>query len=151
MPCGEKLEVPFDGHFLRRFRDSDNHRVWDYDKKAWVPSPEALQFDPDLSGSWNEHLKESHGLGPASVASDGYPLVGEWLVSDIRALDFEVEHTPQGSLPIECAHTSVWWPISALKQGKTEPDKPTRRRLRSVLAGDMSWAHGEISAKPPDA
>jgi len=125
--------------------------MWDYDKKVWIPSPEALQFDPDLSGSWREHLQERHGLGPASVSTEDYPLVGEWLVDDIRAHNFQVEHTPQGPLPIECAHTSVWWPANMLEPGKIEPNKTIRRRLRSGLAGDMSWVHGEISAQPPDA
>src|SRR5260370_25328854 len=109
-----------------------------------------MQFDPDLSGSWHQHLQERHDLGPGSVANDEYPLVGEWLVSDIRTLDFQVEHTPQGPLPIECAHISVLWSASTLKPGQIEPEKTTRRRLRSALAGDMSWVYGEINAQPPD-
>jgi hypothetical protein len=69
----------------------------DYDKKAWIPSPEAMQHDPDLSGSWREHLQDRHGLGPASAANEEHRLVGEWLVGDIRAPEF-------GCAPLKVGH-----------------------------------------------
>ena len=148
-PCGEETELPSADHYLRRFRDSENHLTWDYDKGSWIPAPGSLNFNPDLSGSWREHLTK-HGLWPESIARDGYTLVGQWLIGDARDLNFLVDHTPQGREPIDCAHTSLYWPPDSIKSGKVEPEPSKRKRLRSDLVGHMSWVHGEIRTPPPD-
>lgn len=142
----------------RRFRNSANHLVWDYDKQDWVPSPDAFQFDPEMSvkmsaemsASWREHLV-GHGLGPESILTEGYALVGEWSVASLRDEHrFPVEHSPIGEEPIGCAHVSIYWPIDLVKVGKTEPERNIRRRLRSTLAAELSWSYGVITAQRPD-
>ena len=93
-----------------------------------------------------------HGLGPADVLNrDGrYTLVGEWSVRAAREMDFPVAHTPDGSEPIACAHTSVYWPPGAIKSGSKRPDSPTRDSLRNKLVRKMSFAYGEITTPPPE-
>jgi hypothetical protein len=150
--CGSASEIPSSDRLWRRFKNSKNHLVWDYDKKGWIPSPEALQFDVDgMSTSWREHLVW-HGLGPEAVLVDGYTLVGQWAVGFVRdEHKFLVEHSPTDSEPVGCAHTSVRWPAESIGAGKTEPEKGLRRRLRTTLAGGLSWTYGTITIERQDS
>jgi hypothetical protein len=149
--CGKSQEVPDRDRVWRQLIDSRNHLAWDYDNNRYVPGPVAMAFDPEMSTRWAEHL-EMHGLGPADVLNrDGrYTLVGEWSVRAVREMDFPVAHTPDGSEPIACAHTSVYWPPGAIKSGSKRPDSPTRDSLRNKLVKKMSFAYGEITTPPPE-
>lgn len=131
--------------------DSKNHLAWDYDNNRYVPNPAALTFDPEMSTRWAEHL-EMHGLGPADVldGDDRYTLVGEWSVQSVRNKEFPVEHTPDASEPLGCAHASIYWPPGSINPGSNRPDGPTRTSLRNFLARQMSLAYGEITTPPPE-
>lgn len=150
--CGEATELIARDHLWRQFRDSEEHLAWDYDNHTWLPTPAALQFDPDLSTRWSEHLR-AHGLGPESLTdeSKGYTLVGEWEISDIRKEQFLVSHTPCGNQPLDCAHSSVYWPPQEVPPDKSQPNRDRRRELRSALAAEMIWVHGQVTIQPPDA
>jgi hypothetical protein len=151
-PCGEVVELAGQDHLWRQLRDSEQHLAWDYDNNAWLPSPAALQFDPELSTRWAEHLL-IHGLGPEDILDKdkGYSLVGQWEISPIRSEHFPVAHTPCGAQPLDCAHSSVYWPPDEIPSGKVEPNRDRRRDLRSTLADEMTWTHGQITTQPPDA
>jgi hypothetical protein len=125
-----------------------------------VPSPAALQFDRDpealdsdldMSTQWREHL-EGHALGAEAIlnADKGYTLVGEWRIDDIESLGFPSRHTPEGSMPIGCGHSSVYWPPASIPDGKDQPNKDLRNTLRSNLGDRMSWVHGEITISQPE-
>lgn len=138
-------------HLWRQFRDSDDYLVWDYDNQRWLPSPAALQFDPEMSSSWTEHLSD-HKIGPDGILdrNKGYSLVGRWQVAALRKLEFPVEHSPCGNRPIDCAHSSVYWPPDAVGEGKREPSKSLRKQLRSDLAAQMTWVLGDIMTDAPE-
>lgn len=151
IPCGEVQEIPNGDRVWRRFVDSKNHLAWDYDNNRYVPNPVALAFDPEMSTHWREHL-EMHGLGPDSILDeDGkYTLVGEWAVRSVRDMDFPTTHTPDGSEPIACAHTSVYWPPESIKAGSKRPDAPTRTSLRNMLVMKMTLVCGDVTTPPPE-
>lgn len=151
IPCGEPQEIPVTNRVWRRLVDSKNHLAWDYDNNRYVPSPAALQFNPEMSTRWGEHLK-MHGLGVADVLEndDRYTLVGEWSVEEVRKMHFPLEHTPDGDEPLGCAHASIYWPPSAVKAGTKRPDSVTRTSLRNQLVRGMAFVYGEITTPPPD-
>src|SRR5207237_775432 len=128
-PCGEPQTIPDDHQVWRRLRDHPDHRTWDDDLQRWLPRvghPEtALQFDPDLSTSWRQHLEIQHGLDPrAVITGTTYSLVYQVDVGSLRALELTVKHTPpdgpEGTRPIGCAHTSAYWPEGVNRARKKE-------------------------------
>jgi hypothetical protein len=150
--CGEANELSRSDHLWRKFRNSDNHVWWSDEDECWLPTPAALQFDPELSTQWREHL-ESHGLGPDSIldVDKGYELVGEWYVSRLEDLNFPVKHTPDLEVPlIGCSHSSVYWPSAEIPPGKAKPNKDARDRIRSDLSYLMRWMHGTITVPKPE-
>lgn len=151
MRCGEPSDLSGADHLWRQFQNSENHLIWDYDNERWLPAPAALQFNPEMSSQWREHL-QAHGLGANVILSidRGYSLVGEWPVDAIERLKFPVQHTPVGSTPIECAHSSVYWPPETLPDGKIQPTKDIRNLLRGNLADLIKWVCGEITVPRPD-
>jgi hypothetical protein len=150
-PCGKPEDIPGGDHFLRRFIDSENHLEWDADNRRWLPSAASMQFDPDLSGSWREHL-EFHELSPSSVIDGNhrYTLVGEWSIEALRDIKFVVTHSPISAIPIGCAHTSVDWPRDAIEPGSRRPDSMKRMSLRNSLGVRMTWVYGDITTPPPE-
>jgi hypothetical protein len=149
--CGEPEDIPDNDHLLRRFMDSKNHLEWDADNMRWLPSAAAMQFDPDLSTSWKEHL-EFHGMGPEAViaGNDRYSLVGEWPVKTLRDSRLVITHSPSSSGPIDCAHTSVDWPPDAIEPGKRRPNGAMRMSVRNSLSVSISWVYGNITIVPPE-
>ena len=155
-PCIETPEIPLDipdeDHLLRRFRDDPNHLVWD-DELGPIPHHEmnsVLQFDEELSTNWREHLRR-HGMGTIWALGDNpaYTLVGEISVSEARKLDFGIIHSAEDIIPIGCSHTSVSWPANQIHPTAKRPDKRTRGRLRSQLARNFKFVHGEVQSEPP--
>lgn len=124
---------------------------WDADNQRWLPAQNQLQFDPELSTYWREHLA-IHDQNPEVLLADNltYTLVGEWEVEAVRQLHFPVEHSPTGEKPPDCAHTSVYWPPDSLTPSQPEPSKAKRRALRGPLAARMTWVYGEITTTPPE-
>jgi hypothetical protein len=115
-----------------------------------MPAPSELQFNPDMSSQWKEHLLR-HNLGPESIL-EGYPsytLVGEFPVANLRGHHFKVTHSPRDSKPIDCAHTSVNWPPDSIGENRKEPPKGIRNALRRDLTSDFKWVLG-TDAPPPD-
>lgn len=156
MPCVEARNIPEAHHLIRRFRDDPNHLTWD-DELGPVPHHSAgnsLQFDPDLSTSWREHLEE-HGIGPAGVLGwrrSPYSLVGQISVWNARQLNFLVKHTPTETIPTGCAHASIDWPPGEIHPPATQPAKAVRSKLRSELARGFPIIYGTVdSLRPPGA
>jgi hypothetical protein len=133
---------------MRRFIDSPNHRIWDADLGRWIPNWSVLQFDPEMSTYWREHLR-MHGHGPSAILSGGYSLVGELRANTAQAQGFLVRHTPSDETWFECAHVSVYWPPEEIPEGKTIPNKDRRRELRRKLAGEFHWVYGDLPTSGP--
>lgn len=144
-----------DGHNWDGGGDEDHDQlVWSQDEHRWVPAPEpppSMQFNPDLSASWKEHLEGRHLYGPDSTLTrPGYTLVWELKVADATRLEFTVEHSPTtASAPIECAHTSIWMPLDVSATAKKTKDR--RHELRTDLAHAMTHVLGRLPPPPPDA
>jgi hypothetical protein len=141
--CGEEQDIPDDSTLLRSVRHHADDLRWDSDRREWLPTDRALQFDPDFSTQWENHLVCVHGLAVDSVVTDGRPLVFDAEAGDFRSISLGVRHSPMGDEPIECAHSSVDWP------GGREPDKPAKRKLRAGMRRGMRLVHGEISLEAP--
>jgi hypothetical protein len=94
---------------------------------------------------WSQHLEAQHELAPESVAVEKRPLVFEVSVDDLRNLNFLVCHSPQKDVPIDCAHSSVYWP-----DGR-EPHKNVKRNLRRHMARRLHRVHGELDRPAPGA
>lgn len=150
--CGEVLPIPNQDHLWRRLKDSENHLIWSSDLGRYIPNHDALRFDPDLSTDWRQHLQGVHGYSPADIleGDDDYKLVGEFAVSEVRGIGFEIRASPTGPTPPGCAHASVEWPPSEVPAGKKQPNKDVRNPLRFELAKHVSWVHGMPSIPPPD-
>jgi hypothetical protein len=106
----------------------------------------SLQFDPDLSVPWREHLAENHNAGPEAVLADDarYSLVFEITADQAEGLGLTPEHTPdpdQGH-PVGCAHSSLW---RAESLGPKQ-----RRKLGLEIALAMVLVHGAPTIPTPD-
>jgi hypothetical protein len=137
-----------DSHGLwRRVLDDLDNITWDPGEQRWLirinhPS-HALQFNPEMSVSWREHLVHRHRKGPAAAlkGAGDYTLVYELASADARKIRLCVKHSPIGKRQPDCAHTSVEWP-----EGLTKPD---RKAIRSDLAHAMRLVHGVPTQTPP--
>ena len=152
--CGQSNEIPSDSRLMRRFIDSPNHLEWDSDSNRYIPAAKQLQFDPDMSTQWAEHLALKHKLGPEAVldGNSSYSLVGEWKVDTVLKSQFLVSNTPDLTRtgPLSCSHTSIDWPTSSIVPPKEEPSPKARRKLRSELTREMVWIFGDITTAPPE-
>lgn len=146
-PCGEVVELDDSQDLWRRVRDHADHLTWNSDDRRWMPRPtppsNALQFDPDMSTSWSQHLQGRHNQGPdAALDYEGrYTLVYGLNVGEARLIGCTVRHSPQASDPPDCAHSSLEWPVPA--------DKSTRKAIRADLSHAMKLVHGESRLEPP--
>lgn len=131
--------------------NSENHLVWSDELGRAIPSPAALQFDPDLSADWREHLEVVHYESSTAVLKDDprYALVGEVPVGVVRSLGFLVHASPHQLSALGCAHASVDWPVAAVPAGRTEPPKSVRRTLKHSLGEQVSWAYGTPAISKP--
>jgi hypothetical protein len=150
-PCGQTLEIPDGDHLWRKFMDSANHLIWNHDLGRMVPSHAALQFDPDLSSDWREHLELVHQQTASAIVGDDsrYTLVGQFPVGRVRKLDFVVTATPNSIQPFGCAHASVDWPPHTVPEHSIEPTRDVRKQLRNELAREASWVLGTPTVGPP--
>jgi hypothetical protein len=144
VPCGTVQEIPDSHRVWRAGRDDEDQRVWFGDERRWIPAPKpppAIQFNPDLSVAWREHLELVHDLGPAAVLPDGYTLVWEAQVGAVRALGVTVEHSPPEPDPWLCAHSSVDLPDGATKA--------VERAVRTKISQIMRHVHGTLPPTGP--
>jgi hypothetical protein len=153
VPCGRVGELPTEDHLWRRFSSSPNHRTWDADLGRWLPNVGDLQFGPEMSTYWRQHLR-MHGKGPLSVL-DGYPgydLVGELAIDEVQLQGFPVRQSPTEEPSVGCAHVSVYWPPGSIPQGHSQPFKDQRKLLRNQLSRELAWVHGDMpKIGPPGA
>lgn len=145
--CGDVEELNDEEVLWRRVQDHLDHLTWDSDAQCWRPRPthpsNALQFDPDLSTTWERHLTTVHALTPEAVLDESgkYTLVYALSVGDARGLDCGVRHSPVESTPPLCAHASLDWP---------EPvDRNAKREIRYGLSQVMTLIFGAPSVTPP--
>jgi hypothetical protein len=151
IPCGHIDELPIEDRLWRRFSSSPNHRTWDDDLGRWLPNLGDLQFNPELSTYWRQHLR-MHGKGPLSLldASAAYDLVGELTIGEIQMQGFPVRQSPDDEDSSKgCAHVSVYWPPGSIPQGQHQPTKDQRKLLRTQLARELVWVHGDMPKTGP--
>lgn len=160
--CRGSLAVHDGDHVLRQASNSEDHYEWYRDSNGnWVPrlrikglkgkaGAVGLQFDPDLSVQWKEHLR-LHSRGPEDLvrAKPGSPLVFEASVGDVRRLRaegqyrFYVAYTPTDDEPFGCAHVSV---LLLLR----ESQKAARDSLRTDLSELLELVHGTPTVPLPE-
>lgn len=148
IPCGRVGKLPDQDHLWRRFTNSPNHLTWDADLERWIPSLSILQFDPEMSTYWREHLR-MHGKGASSVLTRGYTLVGELDIGKIQRQGFPTRQSPNDEPSIGCAHVSIHWPPESVLQGRTQPSKDQRKLLRMRLASEFIWVYGDVPTSGP--
>lgn len=141
--CGVVAEVEDGDRLWRSAKNHPDWHTWDDDEQRWLPDGYTLRFNPDWSVSWADHLEEVHGLTAEAAAGSEHPLVYEAVASSARELGMLVTHTPEGSAPLGCAHTSVDYP------GGVKPAKNERNKLRLALARRLERVHGDVSLPPP--
>ncbi len=154
--CGERcIRIPDTDHLCRRFIDDPNHITWDGERPIPHPmSDNSFNMEKGrhgLSTSWRQHIQ--HHLLGLEVILDGdprYTLVGEISVTDARAIGMRVDHDPTGDKPIDCAHTSVDWPLNSLAQNSDRPPSPERKLIKNRLATSFRFVHGEVQTPRPD-
>lgn len=148
IPCGQQDIVGSSDVLWRKTRDHADHLEWYADLGCWLPRVEdpsnALQFNPDLSVLWADHLLGRHEILASSlVAGDEvYNLVFAVDVSAMATLKLRVEHTPTESTPVGCSHVSVWRPESLTK--------PQRKQLKYALQRLMRLVAGEVRRSVPE-
>jgi hypothetical protein len=64
--------------------------------------------------------------------------------------EFRVGHSPQGDEPIDCAHSSVDYPLNSLKPPAKEPSKAQRKLLKYELSRMFKIAYGDVKTPKPD-
>lgn len=112
--------------------------------------PVGLQFDPDLSVRWKEHLVlHSYSASDLVTFNPERPLVFEANVGDVRALRmddnkrFYVAYTPMDDEPFGCAHVSV---LMLMKSN----DKAAISSFKSDLSSLFKVSFGEATVKAPE-
>ena len=141
--CGGVAFIADGDRLWRSAKDHPDWHTWDDDEQRWIPDGYTLRFNPDWSVSWAEHLEEVHGLSVDAASGREHPLVYETLARSARDLEMPVTHTPQGTDPLRCAHTSVDYP------GGVKPQKNERNKLRLALARQLERVRGEVTLLPP--
>lgn len=141
MNCGTSAPIGAKDHLLRRLPDEDSCVVRSRRTGGLVPNvgSNALQFNPEMSAYWREHLDTSHQLGAPAVAGPDDRPVFEMAIEDLEALGLMVRHTPEDTIPIDCAHTSIFWP------GGVKPQRGQRNELRADIADRVVWVHRDPS------
>jgi hypothetical protein len=158
VPCGEVDVLTDEATLLRRVKNHENHVTWDDIEQRWRPRVDgdayALLFDDLPSGRrewssyWRQHLTDRHGEDVSVVVKEGYPLVFMVGADAVRKIEYEgfqfdVDHTPEGDIPVDCAHCSV---------SHAAASKAVRKALRERLADMLELVWGTLSlAKPPGA
>lgn len=153
--CGETAPHLPDNHGLcRRFIDDPNHLTWEGDRPIPHPmSDRAINMEKGragLSTSWREHI-ERDGLEVSAVLGDdsNYTLVGQIQVGVARGIGMNVYHSPEGSHPIDCAHSSIDWPHGSEAENSDRPPKSERKRLKNELARSFEFVHGNVKSTKP--
>lgn len=154
MPCGEVEVLSGSDRLWRRVYDHPDSLEYFPDEDRWLPkgSPPAVQFDPDLSMTWREHLERRHRLGPEAIIADsGHALVFEMSVDDAEILGCAAEHSPVGDEPVDCAHASILYP--PLPNDLTRNQRKSEQAaVRNAVGRAMRRVHGSVTQpKPPGA
>ena len=144
--CGVSVPVPSDHHLLRLVRDDPDYVWWSSEQNRYllrVPGF-ALQFDPDLSTSWAEHLLDLHGRSPEDLVSPKRELAFRARVGELQGLEgLTITHSPEGEEPDGCGHVSVLRP-EGLPKG-------LRNSLSTDIALRMHQVAGTVRSAPPGA
>ena len=112
--------------------------------------PGALQFDPDLSVHWREHI-ELHSLGLSHLVrfKAGAPLVFQAIVGEVRGLRSDdgrqmyVAYTPTNEPTFGCSHASVLLLVR-------DRDKQARDELREDLRPLWRLVYGTPTLALPE-
>lgn len=136
--------------------DSSLVLVYDYDNEVWRPSTEgAIEGGPSLdlpavirfergekrvphgrrreqSHMWKEHIEDVHAGTVDDCATEEMPRVFESVVGEVRKLEIEVVHDPEGSYPY-CGHMAVLMPKNL--------EDSQRNRIAMRLAGRLKLIH----------
>lgn len=144
--CGVAAPIPDEHRVWRRAMASLHWHTWDSDRQRWLPRGNTVDFDPELSTVWADHMESTHGAGPGSALDgyDRYTLVFEVGVSACRAIRCQVTHSPDGPCPLACAHTLVSMPPEVSTAHRKEI-----KSIRMALGRAMSLVYGTITAPPP--
>jgi hypothetical protein len=146
-------------YVFRLAKDVEDDYEWHRDDDGnWTPklrvSPvkgrqPGLQFNPDFSVQWREHLG-MHSKGASDlVAATNRPLVFEANVGEIRKLRaegirrFYVAYTPTDEEPLGCAHVSVLLLLD-------KELKAASLSLRTDLSNLLALVHGTPSIPVPE-
>ena len=142
--------VPADHSVWRTVRDDENWLIWSEELQRpllRIRGP-GVNFDPDLSTTWKEHMEDIHGLAAAFLIElpPGRSLVYEARVEDLLGLGLEHSHTPTNPKPPGCAHLFFFRP-------STVTTKPEKYRLELDIAMRMTLVSGIIHSmsRPPGA
>lgn len=145
-PCGEVAELPSDDSIWRLAKDSLDVLIWSDEQQRWllrVPG-NAIQFDPDLSTLWREHILVVHSRGPDAVCEQppGRSILFQAVIGALIDLGLGVRHTPQEG-EHGCAHVSFDRPHPLTK--------PERRELSMNIADVLVHVAGVITCLRPSS
>lgn len=148
LPCGRVGAIDDEHHLWRSVKDDPDCLEWDSDDAQWLPRVQdpsnSVQFNPDLSVFWAEHVEKVHaaGIEVALTPSQGYTLAYSLSAATVRELHLGVVHSPQDDMLPGCAHGSIEYPVP-------RPAKHERRELRYRLARQMRLVAGSPTVRPP--
>jgi hypothetical protein len=151
--CGSAEQIPRTDDVWRVVTDDPDHREWDEIDRKWLPRSEhpsnALQFDPDFSSAWRQHLEQLHHETAAVLidAEAKRTLVFQLPLLAVDDLGLTYAHTPEGSAPPACSHTSVYLPEDASGNGKGA--KARRKAIRLDVARAMELVMGDLPIEGP--
>jgi hypothetical protein len=148
--CGTAEELEPENHVWRTLRRDIDDFEWYPEESRWVPRSSepknTFRFNPELSLLWSEHLVSVHSIAATDLPQE---VVVETSVAEVRELHGLVAHTPWGSQPVACAHTSLDYPPDC---ADGTPDLKARKKaFRANLAKTMIWVKGDGFAPPPGA
>jgi hypothetical protein len=144
--CGTPEEIIDDHRVWRLVKNEEDALEWIADEQRWVPhsSPPSIQFNPDLSVRWAEHLEAVHSqTADDQLANDGsaYTLLFEAHVENLRQLNLSVTHSPMGPEPPDCSHASADYPPGL--------NRSERRAVRNAVSLSMALSAGVVGFDPP--
>ena len=160
--CRGALAVPDADHLWRQARDQEDYVHWcQTDDDKWIPrlrvtplkqgGPMGLQFNPDLSVVWREHLA-THSLAVEHLVdiTPERTLIFETSAEVIRSLRapdgrrFYVAYTPTDDEPLGCSHASI------LELFDKKANKAASMSLRTDLSEALSLVYGTFSGEIPE-
>lgn len=155
LQCDRHIGIPDGDHVWRRVKNGKYTVVYDGNEnriKVRIEKPTEknvqynppIQFDPDVSVNWVEHL-QLHGKSHLDLTEDPKeaPLIFQAKVCDLRALRplgedkrVHVVYTPNSSIPIDCSHSSI------LPMGFHADKNADKILVREALQNVLFLVHG---------